>query len=508
MTQTIKFFDTTLRDGEQTPGVNFNTQEKIQIARQLEQWGVDCLEAGFPISSKGDFEAVQAIGQTLTKTTVCGLARCNKKDIDAVRDALKDCPNKQIHIFVATSPIHREYKLKKSKEEIIEIVKDHVTYAKQYFDQVQFSAEDATRTEWDYLAEVVEVAIQHGATIINIPDTVGYSNPEEIAELFQYLQAHVPSFDQAEFAIHCHNDLGMAVANSLAAVQNGASRIEGTVNGIGERAGNTSLEEAAVALHIRKDRYQKETNIVLAETKRTSDLVSRLSGLPIPRNKSVVGTNAYAHESGIHQDGVLKNPETYEIITPQLVGVEKNALPLGKLSGRHAFTVRLEEMGYDTSNEEEIKEAFVAFKDLADKKKVVTEQDLHAIMTGRTMESNSRFELFKLAVQYVDDDTQIATVAIKDTQADEETLMQDTSIGVGSVAAIFATIEKLLDISSIELLEYSIDAITEGADAQAQVHVLVQDVQGHIYNGTGIDHDVLTASAKAYLQACEQGKEV
>ncbi len=506
MSQTVKFFDTTLRDGEQTPGVNFNTQEKIQIARQLEHWGVDCLEAGFPISSKGDFEAVQAIGRALTKTTVCGLARCNKKDIDAVRDALEDCENKQIHIFVATSPIHREYKLKKSKEEIIDIVIDHVTYAKKYFDKLQFSAEDATRTEWDFLAEVVEVAISHGANIINIPDTVGYSNPAEIAELFQYLNAHVPSFDQAEFAIHCHDDLGMAVANSLAAVQNGASRIEGTVNGIGERAGNTALEEAAVALYIRQDYYQKDTNICLKETKRTSDLVSRLSGMPVPRNKSVVGANAYAHESGIHQDGVLKNPETYEIITPQLVGVEKNALPLGKLSGRHAFTVRLEEMGYDTSNEDEMQAAFVAFKDLADKKKVVTENDLHAIMTGQAMASASRYELYKLMVQYVDEDTQIATVAIKDSQKDDQ-LIQDTSIGVGSVAAIFSTIEKLMGTEEMELLEYSIDAITEGVDAQAQVHVLVQNSSGKIFNGTGIDHDVLTASAKAYLQACEQGKE-
>lgn len=504
----VKFFDTTLRDGEQTPGVNFNTQEKVQIAKQLENWGVDCLEAGFPYSSEGDFEAVQAIARELSKTTVCGLARCNKKDIDACTEAMVDSDNKQIHIFVATSPIHRESKLKKSKEEIIEIVKEHVTYAKQTFDNVQFSAEDATRTEWDFLAEVVETAIQHGANIINIPDTVGYTNPNEMGNLFKYLSENVASFDQAEFAVHCHDDLGMAVANSLAAVENGASRIEGTVNGIGERAGNTALEEAAVALHIRKDYYQKETNIKLNETKRTSDLVSRMSGMPVPRNKAVIGANAFAHESGIHQDGVLKNPETYEIITPQLVGVEKNELPLGKLSGRHAFKVRLEELGYDTSSEEKLTEDFKSFKDLADQKKNITETDLHALMTGRSIEESSKYELFKLSVQYVDEDTQIATVAVKDRTMEEDNLRQETSIGKGSIAAVYNSIEKLMDIGEVTLHEYRIDAVTEGIDAQAQVHVVVENQQGHIFNGMGIDRDVIAASAKAYLQALEQSEGV
>ncbi|NCB64752.1 MAG: 2-isopropylmalate synthase, partial [Bacilli bacterium] len=394
--QYIQFFDTTLRDGEQTPGVNFNTKEKVQIALQMEKWGIDVIEAGFPISSEGDFEAVKAIAGAVKNMTVAGLARCNEKDIDAAYEALKDAADPQIHIFIATSPVHMEFKLKMSKAEVLASVAHHVAYAKSKFEKVQFSPEDATRSDWDFLVEVVNLAIEKGATVINIPDTVGYTNPTEFGNLFKYLKQNVTRFDDVIFSSHCHDDLGMATANALAAVENGALRVEGTINGIGERAGNTALEEVAVALHIRKNYYEKETGMVLKETKRTSDLVSRLSGMPVPRNKAVIGGNAYAHESGIHQDGVLKNPETYEIITPQLVGVEHNSLPLGKLSGRHAFVDRIAQMGYEISDPAEIKILFARFKELADKKKNVTEEDIHALMVGKSIEDESAYELKRL----------------------------------------------------------------------------------------------------------------
>ena len=495
----IEFFDTTLRDGEQTPGVNFNTTEKVELAKQLERWGVDVIEAGFPVTSQGDFEAIQAISRSLKKARVGGLARCVKRDIDVAYEALKDAPNKQIHVFIATSPIHREYKLNMTKEEVLDRVKEYVAYAKTLFEHVQFSPEDATRTEWDYLAEVVEAAIQAGATVINIPDTVGYTNPTEYGNLFKYLKEHVPSFDQAIFSSHCHNDLGMAVANALASIENGALRVEGTVNGIGERAGNTALEEVAVILKIREQYYQAESNINLKETKRTSSLVSRLSGMIVPKNKAVVGGNAFAHESGIHQDGVLKNPETYEIITPQMVGVETNELPLGKLSGRHAFIDRMESLGYDTSDPKLIDELFNNFKDLADRKQHITNSDLHAIMLGKVAEEAARYELRRLQVLQINDYEHVATVVINEKD-NTEAVKQDSGTGPGSVEAIYSTINKILE-TDYKLLEYSIEAITAGSDSQAQVHVQIENPNGDKFYGMGVDSDVLAASAKAYLQA-------
>lgn len=499
MTRVIEFFDTTLRDGEQTPGVNFNTQEKVQLALQLEAWGVDVIEAGFPNTSEGDFEAVQAISKAMTTTTVAALARSSKEDIDRAVEALAQARDKQLHVFLATSPIHRESKLNMTKEEVLESIQTHVSYAAQFFDKLQFSPEDATRTEWDFLAQAVETAIQAGANIINIPDTVGYTTPTEFGKLFQYLKANVPSFDKAIFACHCHDDLGMAVANSMAAIENGASRVEGTVNGIGERAGNAALEEVAVALHIRNDHYQAKSNIKLDQTKVTSDLVARLSGMPVPRNKAVIGANAYAHESGIHQDGVLKNPETYEIITPQLVGVPSNDLPLGKLSGRHAFSERMKELGYDLTDPDKLKAAFIKFKDLADKKKLVTTTDLHALMTGKDIEAGARYQLARLNVQNIDEGIHAATVAVYDVD-NEKNLVQETSTGPGSVEAIFQAINKIASFN-YPLREYYVDAISKGSDSQAQVHVTIENVDGIWSNGTGIDFDVLTASAKAYLQA-------
>ncbi|WP_314067763.1 2-isopropylmalate synthase [uncultured Vagococcus sp.] len=492
----IQFFDTTLRDGEQTPGVNFNTKEKVRIAQQLEKWGIDAIEAGFPNSSIGDFEAVQAIAKALSTTTVVGLARCYKPDIDRAYDALSVAKFPQIHLFLATSDIHMEYKLKKTPTEVLAAIKEHVSYAKTKFDVVQFSPEDATRTRREFLLEAVQTAVDAGATIINVPDTVGYSNPTEYGAIFKYLIDHCQNIENVIFSPHCHDDLGMATANSLAAVENGARRVEGTINGIGERAGNTALEEVALALHVRKDFYQHETNIVLGETKRTSDLVSQLSGVSVPRNKAIIGANAYAHESGIHQDGVLKNPDTYEIITPSLVGVATNSLPLGKLSGRHAFTSRMEEMGYQLSDEE-MNQAFKKFKALADKKKQVTESDLHALIVGQASEGEEAYRLHGLQLQYVSDGKQGAIVSIET----DEGIVSDSAIGSGSIQAIYNTIDRLME-QAPRLNHFSIKSVTEGEDAQAEVHVTVQDQQdGRIYNGVGIDFDVLQASAKAYIQA-------
>ena len=348
----VEFFGTSLRDGEQTPGVNFSIKEKVAIAKQLEKWGISVIEAGFPAASPDSFEAVKQIAEAMTTTSVTGLARSVKSDIDACYEALKDAKYPQIHVFIATSPIHREFKLKKSKEEILEAVKEHVSYARSKFEVVEFSPEDATRTELDFLTEVVQTAVDAGASYINIPDTVGFTTPEEFARIFDHLTENIKSDHKVVFGVHCHDDLGMATANTLTAIKHGAGRVQGTVNGIGERAGNVALEEVAVALKIREDFFQATSDIVLNETMNTSELVSRFSGIPVPKNKAVVGGNAFSHESGIHQDGVLKNPQTYEIFTPELVGVKSNSLPLGKLSGRHAFVEKLKELELDFVEED------------------------------------------------------------------------------------------------------------------------------------------------------------
>lgn len=492
----IQFFDTTLRDGEQTPGVNFNTKEKVQLALQLEKWGIDTIESGFPVASPGDFEAVRAIGQALKKATVAGLARCQKADIDSVYDAIGDCAHPQIHVFLATSEIHMRDKLKMTAEEVLSSIHEYVTYARSLFDIVQFSPEDASRTNKEFLLKAVQTAVNAGATIINIPDTVGYANPTEYGAMFAYLIENVHANRPITYSSHCHDDLGMASANALAAIENGANRVEGTVNGIGERAGNTALEEIAVALHIRKDFYQCETNIVLNETKRTSDLVSRLSGIDVPRNKAVIGGNAYAHESGIHQDGVLKNPETYEIITPQLVGVATNSLPLGKLSGRHAFQEKLKELGYDIDGEE-LKGLFKRFKALADKKKQVTDEDLLALLADEVRQQPVDCQLTALQVQYVSDGYQCAVVAIEENGKQ----MSASSVGSGSIQAIYNAIDQVFEQEPY-LINYEIKALTAGEDAQAQVHVTVECPETHyLVSGIGVDFDVLQASAKAYVHA-------
>lgn len=499
----IQFFDTTLRDGEQTPGVNFNTNEKIQIALQLEKWGIDTIEAGFPIASPGDFEAVRAIASAATTMTVAGLARCQKKDIDRCYEALKEAKYPQIHVFLATSNVHMKYKLKMTREEVLASIKEHVSYARERFDKVQFSPEDATRTEKAFLLEAVQTAIDAGATIINVPDTVGYSNPTEYGALFAYLIENIKSDQEITFSSHCHDDLGMATANALAAIENGANRVEGTVNGIGERAGNTALEEVAVALHIRKDFYHSESNIVLNETKRTSDIVSQLSGYNVPKNKAVIGGNAYAHESGIHQDGVLKNPETYEIITPQLVGVMTNSLPLGKLSGRHAFTTKMAELGYKLTDEE-VKKLFKKFKKLADKKKQITDEDLIALYADEVRRSEENYRLNTVQLQYVSNGYQGAIVSIEDKNQEIHTA---SAIGSGSIQAIYNSIDQIFHHRP-HLVGYEITALTGGEDAQAEVRVSIEceETRKRI-NGIGVDFDVLQASAKAYTQASAILKE-
>lgn len=493
----VEFLDTSLRDGEQTPGVNFSIKDKVAIAKQLEKWGISAIEAGFPAASPDSFEAVKQIAAAMTKTAVTGLARSVKSDIDACYEALKDAKYPQCHVFIATSPIHREFKLKKSKEEILEVIKEHVTYARQYFDIVEFSPEDATRTELDYLLQVVQTAVDAGATYINIPDTVGFTTPTEFGHIFEYLIENVKSDRDIIFSPHCHDDLGMATANTLASIKNGAGRIEGTVNGIGERAGNVALEEVAVALKIREDYFNATSDIILNETVNTSAMVSRFSGIPVPKNKAVVGGNAFSHESGIHQDGVLKNPLTYEIITPELVGVKQSSLPLGKLSGRHAFIEKLKELNLDFA-EAEIKELFAKFKKLADKKHDIRDADIIALVDGTDIENPEGFHFADLKLTSNEDETVTAVVTMTNKDAEAVDVVAN---GKGSVEAAFNAIDKFFN-QTVRLLSYSIDAITDGIDAQARVAVSVENVDtGTIFNATGVDFDVMKASSIAYVNA-------
>ena len=493
----VEFLDTTLRDGEQTPGVNFSIKEKVAIAKQLEKWGISSIEAGFPAASPDSFEAVKQISAVMTTTAVSGLARSVKSDIDAAHEALKDAKFPQVHIFIATSPIHREFKLKKSKEEILDIITEHVTYARSKFDVVEFSPEDATRTELDYLLQVVQTAVDAGATYINIPDTVGFTTPSEYGHIFEYLIANVKSAHEIIFSPHCHDDLGMATANTLAAIKAGAGRVEGTINGIGERAGNASLEEVAVALNIREDYYQAGSDIELGETVNTSEMVSRFSGIPIPRNKAIVGGNAFSHESGIHQDGVLKNPLTYEIITPELVGVKHNSLPLGKLSGRHAFVEKLKELELDFE-ESEIVLLFSKFKKLADKKHDITDADVRALIAGTEIENPEGFHFGDLKLTSNVDDTVTADVIMINANHEEVEVIAN---GRGSVEAIYNAVDKFFN-QTVRLLSYTMDAVTDGIDAQARVSVSIENVDtGTIFNAFGIDFDVLKAGTIAYVNA-------
>ncbi|RZI49198.1 2-isopropylmalate synthase [Lactococcus kimchii] len=498
MTRKIEFFDTTLRDGEQTPGVSFSIDEKVAIAKQLEKWGITVIEAGFPAASPDSFEAVQQIARSLKTTSVTGLARCVISDIDKAYEAVKDAVHPQIHVFIATSPIHLQYKLKMTEEQVLASIKECVSYARSKIDVIEFSPEDATRSDREFLLKAVQTAVDAGATYINIPDTVGYTTPAEFTEIFTYLINNIHSEREIIFSPHCHDDLGMAVANSLAAIKAGAGRVEGTVNGIGERAGNAALEEIAVALHIRNDFYEAQSPLNLAETVNTAALVSQYSGIAIPKNKAVVGANAFAHESGIHQDGVLKNALTYEIITPELVGLTHNALPLGKLSGRHAFTEKLNALGisYKTSD---IDTLFAKFKRLADKKREITDADIRALVSGVIIKNPTGFEFDHVRFDNnTDENSHKAIVSLKNQ---EDEILSQTATGSGSIDAIFKAIDHFFQ-HDIKLDSYNVDAVTNGIDAQAQVHVTVTNPTSQTcFNATGSDYDVLAASAKAYFNA-------
>lgn len=494
----IKIFDTTLRDGEQSPGVNLNQQEKLEIAKQLERLGVDRIEAGFPASSKGDFQAVKAIADTIKSTSVIALARTVKSDIDTAWEALKGAAKPAIHIFLATSPIHMEYKLRKTPEEVIATSVEMVRYAKERFDEVQWSAEDASRSDLNFLAEIIEKVIDAGATVINLPDTVGYSTPAEYGNMFKFMKENVPNIDQVTLSCHCHDDLGMAVANSIAAVENGATQVEGAINGIGERAGNASLEEIAVALKIRSDFYPYQTNLVLNEIKRTSDLVSKLTGMHVQANKAIVGRNAFSHESGIHQDGVLKHVETYEIITPEMVGVqEANTLFLGKHSGRHAFKEKVQEFGIELT-EIELQDAFTKFKALTDHNKEVTDDDIYTIIMEIKTDSKQvdKYELNSFQVYYGTANTPTAVVRLITPEKDE---LEAALTGNGSVEALYKTIDSLIE-EELNLINYQLNSVGGGKDALAEAYVQLS-VNGEVMNGRGSHQDVLMASANAFLNA-------
>lgn len=493
----IDIFDTTLRDGEQSPGINLNTAEKIEIAKQLERLGVTIIEAGFPAASPGDFEAVNLIAKTVKNSIITGLARAVKGDIDAVYNAVKDAQQPHIHTFIATSPIHMEYKLKKNPDEVVEQAVEAVKYAKSKVNLVEFSCEDGFRSDKEFLVRIIGEVIKAGATTINVPDTVGYASPAEYGALFKYLRENVIGAEKVKFSAHCHNDLGMAVANSIAAMENGADQIECTINGLGERAGNAALEEIGVALHIRKDIYPVETGLNLKEIKRTSQLVSRLTGSVIQPNKAVVGKNAFAHESGIHQDGVLKNPETYEIISPALIGEGDIPLVLGKHSGRAAFRDRAEKMGFDLSDEK-LNRAFAEFKKLADRKKEVTEEDLMTLLTEQQVfvEDVALFELKSVQVSYGTENIPTATAKIVTPEGLTKNLV---ATGSGSVEAIFNTLEQLVD-AEVELLDYRVSSVGKGDDALAEA-VTNLSFNGFKYTGRDNAQDVLEASAKAYVNA-------
>ena len=494
MTRKIKIFDTTLRDGEQTPRVNLNSQEKLRIAKQLESLGVDVIEAGFAISSPGDFEAVSTIAEHVKDSTIASLARAVKKDIETAARALEKANKKRIHIFLATSPLHREYKLKMGKEEILEKIYEAVKYGKTLMDDIQFSAEDAMRTEPEYLAEAYNAAIAAGATTINVPDTVGYRTPTEIFERITYLRENVKGIDGVDISTHCHNDLGLAVANSIAAVEAGATQIECTINGIGERAGNTSLEEVVMILATRKDKYENlTTRIDTRQIYPTSKMVSLLTGVATQPNKAIVGANAFSHESGIHQHGVLANPETYEIITPESVGRDTNSLVLGKLSGKHAFVDKMEKLGFSMDNEK-IDELFAEFKKLADKKKYILDEDIISLVTGDAGKFEGRVKLESFEITRREGKPKAEVTITIDNK--EQTM---TAIGDGPVDAAYHAINNMLG-NSYDVAEYKLDSITGDTDAQAQVVVIIEK-NGERHMGRGQSTDIVEASIVAYINA-------
>lgn len=513
----VRIFDTTLRDGEQSPGASLTSAEKLEIARQLSKLGVDIIEAGFPAASPDDLEGVKQIAQEIGNPLdasarvpiIAGLARANKNDIEKCWEAVQHAKHPRIHTFLATSDIHLKYKLKMSREEVVERVREMVSYAKSFCDDVEFSPEDAGRSDPEYLLEVLEVAIQAGATTLNIPDTVGYTTPQEFGALIKGLIENTPGADKVIWSVHCHDDLGLATANTLAGVTNGARQVEVTINGIGERAGNTSLEEVVMAMHTRPALFGLQHGIETTQIARASRMVSNFTGIPVQPNKAIVGANAFAHEAGIHQDGMLKNNMTYEIMKPETVGVNASRLVLGKHSGRHALKARFIELGY-TLNDDELDQAFARFKDLADKKKVITDADLEALVSDEIASLNVLFSLDGMQVVCGTMGMPTATVRLKDPDGKTHTV---AAIGTGPVDAVYKAIDAIVNCPNT-LLEFNIHAVTEGIDALGQVTVRIQgkelqtrmDVQREMertrtFGGYGADTDTIVASAKAYIAA-------
>lgn len=519
----VLIFDTTLRDGEQSPGATLNIQEKLEIARQLARLGVDIIEAGFPAASPGDLDAVRQVAETVGREprvdkfgraapppVIAGLARANHSDIDAAWQAVKGADRPRIHTFLATSPIHMEHKLKMTPEQVVERVREMVGYARSLCADVEFSPEDAGRSDPRFLYQVLAVAIQAGATTLNIPDTVGYTVPEEYGQLIRDIRENTPGAKNVVISCHCHNDLGLATANTLAGVENGARQVEVTVNGIGERAGNTSLEEITMALYTRHQVYEVDSNIVTQEIHRSSDMVSRYTGMVVQPNKAIVGANAFAHEAGIHQDGMLKHKRTYEIMDAGTIGLSQSKLVLGKHSGRHAFRVQLEQMGYHL-DEQDLIEVFRRFKDLADKKKVVTDSDLQALIGDELYRPPEVWQIEDVQVTCGTNVIPTAVVRLRNVETGE--LFTDAGFGTGPVDAVYAGINRLVGAPN-KLVEFVIQAIDQGMDAVGDVTIrieaeellgFVERAQGgrgqRIFSGRGIDTDIVVASAKAYLQA-------
>ncbi len=505
----VLIFDTTLRDGEQSPGATMNVEEKLAVARQLARLGVDIIEAGFPYASPGDFEAVQRIAKEVGASggpTICGLARATRQDIEAAARAVEPAATGRIHTFIATSDIHMRYKLKKSREQVLAITDEMVRYAKGFTDDVEFSPEDAGRSEPAFLYQVLEAAIAAGATTVNIPDTVGYLTPSEFGGLIKGIKDNVPNIDQAVISVHGHNDLGLAVANFLEAVKNGARQLECTINGIGERAGNAALEELVMAMHVRRQYYnpffgrpaESEaplTNINTQEIYKTSRLISSVTGMLVQPNKAIVGANAFAHESGIHQDGVLKNRLTYEIMDAQTIGLTDNLIVLGKHSGRNAFRTRLQELGYELTDQE-LNKAFLRFKELADKKKEISDRDLEAIVNDETQQVVEHFKLELVQVSCGSSARPTATVTVRTPSGEE---LMDAAIGTGPVDAVYKAINRVVNIPN-DLIEYSVQSVTAGIDAMGEVTIRLRQ-NDHIYSGHAANTDIVVASSYAYMQA-------
>ena len=494
MDRVIKIFDTTLRDGEQCPGASMNAEEKLEVAHQLARLRVDVIEAGFPISSPGDFASVQQIAREVRGPIIAGLARVRADDIDAAGEAVRDAERPRIHTFVGTSDIHLQHQMRKTREQVLEMSIAAVRHAKGYVEDVEFSPMDASRTDPDYLCRIVEAAIKAGATTINIPDTVGYATPSEFGGIIADLKNRVPGIEAITLSCHCHDDLGLAVANSLAAVEAGCDQIECTINGIGERAGNTPLEEVVMAIHTRGDRLGVRTNVETREIHKSSRLIRDVTGFVIPPNKPIVGSNAFAHASGIHQDGVLKEKTTYEIMTPETVGLESNRLILTARSGRHAFRARLQALGYDLP-EEEVHRAYTRFLEIADKKKVDQDEDLEAIVADQITVSEEPYELEYMTMMTSLDGTPTATIRLRKGNQS----WTEAGMGVGSVDAVYRTIDKIIPVEH-NLIDYLVSGVTGGTDALAEVTVKLGN--GHnVFTGRASALDIVAASARAYLQA-------